>query len=136
MSGDGINDVKAKACDILMDSRLAQKAKDPKKAEAIMSKLHMAVPKKRDNVVRDITIPDTVKQGLKKTGPTIKELQEEYGGAGKFYIPEEEHYILENEDWRYDKWPEFFQGKNVADFYDPEIVAKLDALEEEEERLL
>ena len=47
MSGDGINDVKAKACDILMDSRLAQKAKDPKKAEAIMSKLHMAVPKKR-----------------------------------------------------------------------------------------
>ena len=63
-----------KACDILMDSRLAQKAKDPKKAEAIMSKLHMAVPKKRDNIVRDITIPETVKQGLKKSGPTIKEL--------------------------------------------------------------
>jgi hypothetical protein len=78
----------------------------------------------------------SVKQGLKKTGPTIKELQEEYGGAGKFYIPEEEHYILENEDWRYDKWPEFFLGKNVSDFYDPEIVAKLNALEEEEEKLL
>jgi len=27
-------------------------------------------------------------------------------------------------------------GKNVSDFYDPEIVAKLDALEEEEEKLL
>ena len=39
-----------------------------------MSKLHMAVPKKRDNVVRDITIPETVKLGVKKTGPTIKEL--------------------------------------------------------------
>ena len=86
-----------------------------------MDKLHISQPKKRDNIVREAHIPDTVLQGVKKTGPTIKELQEEYGGAGKFFIPEEEHYILENEDWRYDKWPEFFQGKNVADFYDPEI---------------
>jgi len=59
-SGDGIADVRAKACDILLDHRLTQKAKDPKKAEAIINKLHIAAPKKRDNVVRDITIPDTV----------------------------------------------------------------------------
>lgn len=135
-SGEGISDVRAKACDILLDHRLTQKAKDPKKAEAIMAKLHVAQPAKRDNKVRDTCIPDTVLQGIKKTGPTIKELQEEYGGAGKFYIPEEEHYILENEDWRYDKWPEFYLGKNVADFYDKDIVAKLDALEEEEEKIL
>jgi|TARA_B110000285_G_scaffold205271_1_gene242910 nucleolar GTP-binding protein len=74
LSGDGISDVRAKACDILLDHRLTQKAKDPKKAESIMQKLHMAVPKKRDNKVRDVTIPDTVKDGVKKTGPTIKEL--------------------------------------------------------------
>jgi len=60
LSGDGIADVRAKACDILLDHRLTQKAKDPKKAESIMQKLHMAVPKKRDNKVRDATIPDTV----------------------------------------------------------------------------
>lgn len=30
----------------------------------------------------------------------------------------------------------FFEGKNVADFYDPEIVAKLDALEAEEDQIL
>lgn len=30
---DGISDVKQKACDILLDHRLTQKAKDPKKAE-------------------------------------------------------------------------------------------------------
>jgi len=135
-SGDGITDVRAKACDILLDHRLTQKAKDPKKAEAIMDKLHVAQPKKRDNKVREVTIPDTVLQGVKKTGPTIKELQEEYGGAGRFYIPEEEHYMLEKEDWRYDKWPEFYQGKNVADFYDADIEAKLNALEEEEEKIL
>lgn len=135
-SGDGIADVRARACDILLDHRLTQKAKDPKKAEAIMNKLHIAQPKKRDNKMREIAIPDSVTQGIKKTGPTIKELQEEFGGAGKFYIPEEEHYILEKEDWRYDKWPEFLQGKNVADFYDAEIVAKLDALEAEEDKIL
>ena len=135
-SGDGIADVRARACDILLDHRLTQKAKDPKKAEAIMDKLHVAQPKKRDNKVRDVTIPDTVLQGVKKTGPTIKELQEEYGGAGRFYIPEEEHYMLEKEDWRYDKWPEFYQGKNVADFYDADIEAKLNALEEEEDKIL
>jgi len=42
ITGDGINDVRAKACDIMLDQRLTQKAKDPKKAEAIMSKLHVA----------------------------------------------------------------------------------------------
>ena len=41
-SGDGIADVRAKACDILLDHRLTLKAKDPKKAEAIMDKLHIA----------------------------------------------------------------------------------------------
>jgi nucleolar GTP-binding protein len=136
ISGDGINDVKAKACDILLDFRLTQKAKDPKKAETIMSKLHVSQPRKRDNKERDVFVPETVTQGVKKSGPTIKELQEEYGGAGLFYIPEEEHYILEKEDWRYDKWPEFFMGKNVADFYDPDIEAKLNALEEEEDKIL
>jgi hypothetical protein len=49
-SGDGIADVRAKACDILLDHRLTLKAKDPKKAEAIMNKLHISTPKKRDNV--------------------------------------------------------------------------------------
>lgn len=72
----------------------------------------------------------------KKEGPTIKELQEEFGGAGKFYIPEEEHYIMENEDWRYDKWPEFYLGKNVADFYDKDVEEKLNKLEEEEAAIL
>lgn len=92
ISGDGISDVKSKACDILLDHRLTQKAKDPKKQEAIMNRLHIAEPKKRDNIDRPSNIPDTVIKGLKKEGPTVKQLQEEYGGAGNFYIPVEEHY--------------------------------------------
>lgn len=59
-SGDGIADIRAKACDILLDHRLTQKAKDPKKAQAIMEKLHVSNPKKRDNKIRDTHVPDTV----------------------------------------------------------------------------
>lgn len=135
-SGDGISDVKQKACDILLDHRLTQKAKDPKKAEQIMNRLHVSQPKKRDNVDRAPVIPDSVVAGVKKQGPTIKELQEEYGGAGNFYIPIEEHYQLEDDSWKFDRWPEFYLGKNVMDFYDPDIEAKLKALEEEEDKLL
>jgi len=81
-------------------------------------------------------IPETVTIGIKKTGPTIKELQEEFGGAGNFYIPIEEHYQLEKDEWKFDRWPEFYLGKNVMDFYDPDIEEKLRALEEEEDKLL
>ena len=136
ISGDGIHDVKSRACDILLDHRLTMKAKDPKKAEAILNRLHIATPKKRDNVDRPIVVPQTVIDGVKKTGPTVKDLQEEYGGAGVFYIPTEEHFQLENDEWKYDKFPEFFNGKNVLDFYDKDIEEKIIALEKEEEKLL
>lgn len=135
-SGDGITDVKQKACDILLDHRLTQKAKDPKKAEQILNRLHVAQPKKRDNYDRAPAIPDSVVNGVKKVGPTIKELQEEFGGAGNFYIPIEEHYQLEDEAWKFDRWPEFYLGKNVMDYYDPDIEEKLKKLEEEEDKLL
>ena len=64
------------------------------------------------------------------------ELQEEYGGAGAFHIPVEEHYQLEKEEWRYDRFPEFYNGSNVLDFYDKDIQERLDALEEEEAEIL
>jgi nucleolar GTP-binding protein len=44
--------------------------------------------------------------------------------------------MLENEEWRYDKFPEFYNGSNVLDFYDPDITKKLNELEKEEEELL
>lgn len=42
VTGDGIEDVKTKACDILLDYRLAQKSKDPKRQQAIENRLHIA----------------------------------------------------------------------------------------------
>ena len=94
------------------------------------------MPKKRDNIERAVHIPDSFYLGVKKQGPTVKELQEEYGGAGVFYIPLEEHYILDKEEWRYDNPPLIYKGKNVADFYDPDIERKLEELEKEEDIIL
>lgn len=41
--------------------------------------------------------------------------------------------MLEKEEWRYDAWPEFYNGSNVLDYYDPDIEEKLKKLEEEED---
>ena len=46
-----------------------------------------------------------------------------------------ENYILADDSWKYDIMPEFYNGKNVADFIDPDIAEKLEALEREEEAL-
>lgn len=43
---------------------------------------------------------------------------------------------MEDENWKFDRWPEFYLGKNVVDFYDPDIEEKLKALEDEEDKLL
>lgn len=43
--------------------------------------------------------------------------------------------MLADVSWKYDVIPEFLNGKNVADFIDPDIIEKLDALEREEEAL-
>lgn len=46
-----------------------------------------------------------------------------------------EHYQLADDEWKYDSIPEIMDGHNVADFFDPDILERLDALEAEEERL-
>ena len=51
-------------------------------------------------------------------------------------MPFEEHFILEKEEWRYDRFPEFYNGSNVLDFYDADIEEKLAKLEKEEDEIL
>lgn len=43
--------------------------------------------------------------------------------------------MLADNSWKGDAIPEILDGKNVADFIDPDIAEKLEALEREEERL-
>lgn len=131
-SGDGITDVKTKACDILLDFRLIQK----KDVKGLENRIQIVTPKKVDGKARPAAIPDSVTMGATLGRKTAKELENEKGGPGVFDFAIEEHYMLENEDWKFDQWPTFFDGKNVADFYDADIQTKLDELEKEEEEIL
>jgi nucleolar GTP-binding protein len=65
----------------------------------------------------------------------MRDIEAENGGPGVFNINLKEQYLLENEEWKNDKMPESYLGRNVYDFVDPDIESKLEALEEEEARL-
>ena len=64
-----------------------------------------------------------------------KEMIESKGGEGVFYLPDREHFILENPEWKNDVMPEIMDGKNIFDFIDVDIKEKLEILEKEEERI-
>jgi nucleolar GTP-binding protein len=58
------------------------------------------------------------------------------GGPGVYKVDTSRYYIMREEDWKTDLIPELVDGKNIADFYDPDIDERLQALEAEEEALL
>lgn len=62
-----------------------------------------------------------------------RELQEENGGAGVYSMDWRKLYELRKDEWKYDIMPEIVDGKNIADFVDPDIESKLRQLELEEE---
>jgi nucleolar GTP-binding protein len=159
-SEEGVMELKNKACDALLEHRVDAKLRGTK-VDAIANRIHVAQPKPRDEIVREPCIPDAVKNRRKydKSDPERRRLERdveaEEGGAGVYNInmkskfpPFEddmkvgfadrefaENYMLRNPEWNMDIMPEIMDGKNVADFIDPDIEEKLEALEREEERL-
>ncbi|KAI0132332.1 P-loop containing nucleoside triphosphate hydrolase protein [Xylariales sp. AK1849] len=144
---EGVQEVKNAACERLIAERVSQKLKAGTNSSGVvggrladvMTRIHVAQP--MDGVVRETFIPDAVKELRKydKSDPArrrlARDIEEESGGAGVFNVDLKADYILENDEWKYDRIPEIFDGKNVYDYVDPDIDAKLQALEEEEERL-
>jgi nucleolar GTP-binding protein len=155
-SDEGVMDLKNKACDALLAHRVDSKLKGTK-INSVINRIHVAQPKARDDVVRAPFIPDVIKERKKynRDDPDRKKLlrdtELEEGGAGVFNINikrkllsvysvclltrHTEDYILANPEWKMDIMPEIMNGKNVADFIDPDIAEKLEALEREEEKL-
>ncbi|KIJ05519.1 hypothetical protein PAXINDRAFT_93375, partial [Paxillus involutus ATCC 200175] len=139
-SEEGVMELKNKACDALLSHRVESKLKGSK-INAVINRIHVAQPVPRDDVVRTPFIPDAVKDRKKydKNDPDRKkllrdaELEEEREGV--FSINLKTDYLLANPEWKFDTIPEIMDGKNVADFIDPDIAEKLEALEREEEKL-
>ena len=139
LSEDGVADVKNLCCDRLLAMRVEQKLAS-RRAGDILNRLHVAQPKARDSKSRLPSIPASLEEtkARKARGEKIiteKDLQEQNGGAGVYSADFNKNYLLANDEWKYDVIPEIYNGKNVADFIDPEIEAKLAELEREEEEL-
>lgn len=62
-----------------------------------------------------------------------RHLEAENGGPGVYSMDYRKQYELKRPAWAYDVIPEIVNGKNVADFVDADIEAKLVALEAEED---
>ncbi|KAI3404253.2 NOG1 [Candida oxycetoniae] len=138
---EGVMQVRNHACEKLLTARIEQKLKGSARVNNVLNKIHVAKPQKRDDVARLPYIPEGVKGSVKydPEDPERRKLSRDYeaenGGAGVYNIDLKDKYILDEEEWKQDTMPEFLDGKNVYDYLDPDIAAKLQALEEEEERL-
>ncbi|ESZ98706.1 nucleolar GTP-binding protein [Sclerotinia borealis F-4128] len=146
-TAEGVQEVKNAACERLIADRVAQKLKAGTNSSGavggrlgdVLARIHVARP--MDGIVREHSIPEAAlaKKKYDRSDPEriklARDLEEENGGAGVYNVDLKDKYMLENDEWKHDKIPEIFDGKNVYDFVDPDIEAKLASLEEEEEKL-
>ncbi|KAI1767389.1 nucleolar GTP-binding protein [Hypoxylon sp. FL1150] len=144
---EGVQEVKNAACERLLADRVSQKLKAGTSSSGavggrladVMTRIHVAQP--MGGATQETFIPEAVKLMRKydKEDPErrrlARDVEAENGGAGVYNVDLKADYILENPEWKHDRIPEIYDGKNVYDFIDPDIEAKLQALEEEEERL-
>ncbi|KAJ4337050.1 Nucleolar GTP-binding protein 1 [Ascochyta clinopodiicola] len=144
---EGVMAVRNSVCDRLIAARNAEKLKagtnsagEPSgRLGELLRRIHVAQP--LGGVTRETSIPEAALNRKKydKEDPERmileRDLEEQDGGAGVYNIDLRKNYMLENDEWKHDRIPEVFKGQNVYDFIDPDIEAKLEALEAEEEKL-
>ena len=142
-SEEGLMEVRNKACELLLAHRVEQKLRG-NRIEAVANKIHVAMPKKRDDVERTPFIPEAAKNRVKydpqdpNRRKLEKDTEQEMGlnpWLGIYTQDLRRDWQLADDSWKYDIQPEIYNGKNVADFIDPDIMEKLEALEREEEQL-
>ena len=127
ITGQGVDEVKQSVCERLRQMRINAK-RTSNRLGKVEAQLHIAKPA----VPLEPNIPPSVFNPTGLNRPTAKQLEEEAGGAGSYVPDTAAEKILANDEWKYDIIPEIIGPRNVADFIDPEINQKLQALLEEE----
>jgi nucleolar GTP-binding protein len=147
VSEEGVANVKQTACEMLLAARTEMLLKGVKRDE-ILSRMHVAMPQKRDNVERPTWQPESYinpATGEHNPGKVARSKLSEWADQQHLYHEMDPDYVgmdwrkyydLENDDWRYDVIPELMDGENIADWMDPQLEEKLAALELEEAELL
>lgn len=147
VSEEGVSEVKNTACELLLAMRTEMLLKGAKRDE-ILNRLHVAMPKPRDELERPAWTPATYINPLtgdlnpgKVSRSKLTEWAEQqhlYHEMHPDYVGMDwrKYYDLENEDEKYDVIPEFYNGENIADWMDPNLAENWAELEREEEELL
>ncbi|XP_017351539.1 nucleolar GTP-binding protein 1 [Ictalurus punctatus] len=136
LTEEGVMQVKTEACDKLLVHRVDTKMKG-KKVHDILNRLHLAVPTKRDDKERPPFIPEGAairRKAMEVDTPKHKlerDLEIELGDD--YTLDLQKYWDLMNADEKHDKIPEIWEGHNIADYIDPEIMKRLADLEKEEE---
>ncbi|XP_049604197.1 GTP-binding protein 4 [Syngnathus scovelli] len=136
LTEEGVIQVKNEACDRLLAQRVDSKMRG-KKVHDVLNRLHLALPAKRDNKERPPFIPEKAlmrRQAMDVDVPKRKlekDLEMEMGDD--YVLDLQKYWDLMNDDEKHDKIPEVWEGHNIADYIDPDIMKKLEALEKEEE---
>ncbi|KAF4663198.1 Nucleolar GTP-binding protein 1 [Perkinsus chesapeaki] len=137
---EGVDTVKNRACEMLLEQRVERKVAQTGKVDAIKNRVYVTATTARSD--RPPHIPKGVREArnedveAEEANMTEKQLMERHGGAGVYSVDTRKHWELSNDEWKYDNVPEIMDGHNIADFVDPDIDAKLEALEREEEALM
>ncbi|KAL3319676.1 Nucleolar GTP-binding protein 1 [Cichlidogyrus casuarinus] len=152
-SDQGIMEAKCYACDQLLAMRVQSKLHSlhlGSKEDALANRLYVAMPEKE--IENKVFIPPAVIEARRKKAERERMLHEEEADEqqseakpltmwwdedpDKISYPDmRKHWSLADKDQAYDVVPEFFNGHNIIDFFDPDIEEKLNELEEEERKM-
>uniref|UniRef100_A0A8C3SY86 Nucleolar GTP-binding protein 1 n=1 Tax=Chelydra serpentina TaxID=8475 RepID=A0A8C3SY86_CHESE len=136
LTEEGVIKVKTEACDRLLSHRVDTKMKGNKVNE-VLNRLHLALPSKRDNKERPPFIPEgavTRRKRMEVDAPKKRRERDLEVEMGDDYVLDlQKYWDLMNSSEKYDKIPEIWEGHNIADYIDPDIMRKLEELEKEEE---
>uniref|UniRef100_A0A1I7VVZ1 Nucleolar GTP-binding protein 1 n=1 Tax=Loa loa TaxID=7209 RepID=A0A1I7VVZ1_LOALO len=133
------------ACDCLLTQRVESKLQSRKLAveDGVLSRVFVAYPVPRDDKVRAPHIPEAVMKkkflgcnnldngkfvGIRKLERQIElEMEDEY------ILDLKKHYLLKNDEEKYDNVPEIWEGHNISDFVTSNVKDMLKSIKKEEE---
>jgi len=151
----GVSEVKQLACDKLLDSRVETRINGNKIEsvmnrlqvfqpqqrdnvqreafipDAVMNQQTKTIKKSKAGYAP--TVSDTeddendnmIDASQEQKQKSARELMWENGGPGVWAPDFRDQYDLSDDSWKYDAIPEIINGKNIADFVDPDIIQKL-----------
>lgn len=133
-SKEGIMDLRNDACDKLLLQRVESKLRG-RKTDNILNRIYVAQPTKRDEADRPACIPANAPQlrvDAEQRPKVATERDLELAMDDEYILDLRKTWDLKNPEEAADIIPEIWEGKNIADFVDPDILEKLQKLEDEE----